>query len=250
MVKDSGNISIGFECPVPHNSFWPCVPAQTKTTEADRWSLQPIIGVLAELSWDMKQRLNGDQQLAAHEPNWTLMLPHRLQSCSWGSCLQRMSFLTYQKLLRLYKNMIVLLIVVIISIYPDLFLTWQSIFSSRADAGCPHLSDVMSGTEKSLWPLSGGWQEPWPLRQWICYLQLWIDGRGWLGTSGSHRLCLYRGLRESRAYLLRSEKHQDELNLVVLSLTSDCCLHCTKNIPCPSHLTGSACSLGRRSGAL
>lgn len=53
--------------------------------------------------------------------------------------------------------MIVLLIVLIISTYPDLFLTWQSIFSSRADAGCPHLSDVMSGTEKSLWLLPEWW---------------------------------------------------------------------------------------------
>lgn len=106
----------------------------------------------------MKQRLNGDQQLAAHEPNWTLlMLPHRLQRRSRGSCLQRMCFLTCQKLLRPYKNMVVLLIVLIISVYPDLFLTWQSIFSSRADAGCPHLSDVMSSTEKSLWLLPEWW---------------------------------------------------------------------------------------------
>lgn len=142
MGKDSGYISIGFGFPVPLTSSWLCVSTQRKTTEADRWPVQPV------MSWSpcwglvwmwncLNDKTEIDQQPVACEPSWTLILPPRLQRHSWGSGLQRICFLTHQKLLRPYKKMkIRLLIVLIISLYSGLFLTWQSIFSNRADAGC------------------------------------------------------------------------------------------------------------------
>lgn len=106
----------------------------------------------------------------------------------------------------------------------------------------------MSGTEKSLWPLPEWWLTRALVLVAKDLLLAALDGWKRLAWCRGLSQTLYWGLWESRAYLSRSKKHPDELNPVVLSLTSGCFPHFTKNIPCPSHLTSSACSLGGRSG--